>query len=139
MKYTYTALKNNSQGYVLLLSVIVVGVVAGSIAGTILLFGIGSNRTALATQQGMNAREVANSCAQEVLEQLIQDTAYAGGEELVFENGTCTVAAVGGSGDVNRTVQVTGVSGDATRRMEVVVTTVGPPMVISSWQEVSSF
>lgn len=139
MKYMCIALKNNSQGYVLLLSVIVVGVVSGSIAGTILLFGIGSNRTALATQQGMNAREVAQTCAQEVLEQLIQDTAYAGGEELVFENGTCTVSAVGGSGDVNRTVRVTAVSGESTRRMEVIVTTVGPPMVISSWQEVSVF
>jgi hypothetical protein len=129
----------NQRGYVLLLSVIVVGIVSGSIASTILLFGIGQNRSSLAIQEGANARFLADSCAQEVLEQLIQDDTYAGSEILDFDNGTCTVAAVSGSGQSNRTVQVTGVSGSSTKRVQVIVTTVGPPMVISSWQEVSSF
>lgn len=126
-------------GYILLLAVIVVGIVSGSIASTILLFGIGQNRTSLAIQEGANARFVADSCAQEVLEQLIQDDTYTGSESVNFDNGTCTIDAVGGTGQSNRTVQVTAVSGGSTKRVEVVITTVGPPMVISSWQEVSSF
>ncbi len=129
----------NTHGYMLLLAVIVVGIVSGSIASTILLFGIGQNRTALAIQEGLHARFVADSCAQEVLQQLIQDDAYAGSESLVFDAGDCTVAAVVGSGQFNRTVQVTGVSGNATQRIEVIVDTVGPPMSISSWQEVADF
>ncbi len=141
MNYFLTQLRyrESQSGYVLLLSVVIIGVVASSIAATILLLGIGTQRTSLAVQEGQAARHLADSCAQEVIERLIQNTAYTGSETLTFNGESCAVGPVTGSGDANRVIHVTGVSGDATARVAVTVTTVGPPVVIGSWQEVAGF
>lgn len=130
---------SNQSGYVILLSVLVVGAVGTAIATSLLLLGVGGARTSLDQQRLVQARALANACAEEALERLRRDANYAGSETLTFETGTCTIDAVGGSGDTNRTIYSTGTVDPIVRRVVVEVASVGPPTDLTSWQEVDDF
>lgn len=129
----------NNHGYVLLLSVLVVVVIGTAVATSLLLWSVTDAHTSLASQQSSRARALAQTCAEEALSQLERDTAYAAGTTLTFDDDSCTIEAISGSGATNRVIQASGTAGDVTRRVEVAVDTVARPPVISSWQEVADF
>lgn len=131
--------KRTSSGYILLLSVLVVGAVGTAIATSILMLSVGNSLNSLADQQSAEALSYANACAEDTLEQLRIDNTYVAGEVLTFDKGTCEVISVQGTGDTNRTVQAEGVVGDIVRKIEIIVDDIGPPTVISRWQDVDQF
>lgn len=130
---------HNQNGYVILISVLVVSIVGLAIAASVITLGIGSSQTALSSQQSFQARALADACAEHALNELRQSTGYSGSETLMFATGSCEVLAVGGSGNSNRTVQVSGTVGTAVRYVEVIVAEVKPQLQISQWQEVADF
>lgn len=121
------------------MSVLVIGAIISATTVFMLQVGLGADRTSDTVRRSHVAREYAQSCTEEALERLSRDTSYTGGDTLTFDEGDCTVDTVAGSGSTNRTVQVTGNSGDVVRKIEVEVSDVGPPMTISTWQDVADF
>jgi hypothetical protein len=128
-----------TNGYILLTSVLITAAVCSAIGTSILLFGIAHIRTSLVVQQAITARGLADACANEALQRLLIDTAYTGNETITIGSQTCTIATVSGSGASNRTVQASATVGPSTRRVEVTVSSVGPPMSITQWEEVADF
>lgn len=128
-----------NEGYILLISVLITGAIAASIAVALLTSGTGFLQSTGAAERSIQARGLADACVEEAIYQLQQDNTYAGSTTLTFTAGTCTVEAVLGTGDTNRTIQVRSAVSDVVRKMSVVVGTLVPPAQISSWQDVADF
>jgi len=127
------------KGYILLLSLLVVGAIGISISIGILLVGVGSSQNGIVIEQGLQARMLSHTCAEYALDELRKDDSYSGNETLSFTEGDCEVRPVLGTGNTNRTVQTIGTTGQANGRVEVEISVVSPEVTISSWKEVGSF
>lgn len=132
--------KKNSirGGYVALLSIIVIGAIGVAVMMSVLLFGISSSKTDYALQQGGSARIVANSCAEEALQRLLEtgSTSMSGGLSLV--SGTCSYTVSSPSGQ-DIVLEIVGQFGETVSKIKVIVATTTPFIILSSWQDVGDF
>lgn len=128
--------RNNENGYVALLSVLIVGAAATAIALTLLLTGTDSQKSSLVTQRSMQARSLATACAEEALQQMHDDTAFTGTDTLNIGQGSCTYT-VTNTGGTNRIIDASGTVGDVVRKIQVYATIETLSISITSWQEVS--
>ncbi|HEU5121785.1 MAG TPA: hypothetical protein VFT59_02985 [Candidatus Saccharimonadales bacterium] len=129
-------MRRYQNGYIALLSVIVVGAAAMATALVLLTTGTNTQRSTLVLQQSIQARQLALACAEEALQLVHDTTAYTGTGSLTLGVGTCsyTVTSTGAS---TRTITTTGTVNDVVRKTAVYVTINSSSISISSWQEVS--
>jgi hypothetical protein len=127
------------SGYVFLISVLVIGAIASATSVSLLLLGWAAEQSGLLLVHSAQAYEYAQTCAERTMHSLRRDLNYSGDETFAFDYGSCAVALIGGSGNEDRTVCVSGSSGDSTRRLQVQVARLYPSVMIESWQEVSAF
>lgn len=139
MPDTTTITSRNRDGYIYLLMVLFVGVIALTVLGSYMLLSVTALQSSQSVRTSVQALNNANTCIERALHSLQEDLAYGGSETITVADGTCTVAAVGGSGASDRTICATGVSGKITRRIEVYANEILPAVEIRSWKEVSSF
>ena len=130
---------SHRPGYVFLISVLFVGAIAMSTAATLVVLGVGSMKSSITTMQSVQAMHNAETCVERVLRSLRASASYAGNETLALTNGSCVLSAIGGSGNLNRTICAKGIDGNVVRRVEVRVASLRPVATISSWQEVADF
>lgn len=128
----------NNGGYILLLSVLILGAVALAAAVSILLLGLGSERTSFALEQSNQAKALANACAEEALQQIRDSTPYTGSGNLTLGQGTCAYA-VTSQGGQNRTIIASGTVGTVIRKVKVIINNINPAITVTSWQEVADF
>lgn len=127
------------EGYVFLISVLVIGAVAASTAASLILLGLASEQTGLTVVQSAQALELAQTCAERTLRTLRSDLSYGGNETFTIGTGTCVVHSVGGSGNANRALCLEGRNGNAVRRVEILVRALYPQVKIASWREAETF
>lgn len=125
-------------GYIFLISVLFVSAIVVSTIGSFTLISIGSLQNGLTFQASAQAMENANTCAEIGLMNLFLDSGYTGNESIVIAGGDCEILQPGGYGNSNRTLCVEGISGNHTRRMEVVISSLLPSITVFSWQEVAT-
>lgn len=130
------ARKKRQDGYIALLSVVIVGASATAIALTLLVTGTDAQRTNLVTQQSIQARQLASGCAEEALQIIHDSTSYTGTGSLSMSTGSCayTVASTGAS---TRTISATSTVGGVVRKVLVYVTINSSSISVTSWQDVS--
>lgn len=128
----------NKKGYIILLSVLLIGTAGLSIAVSIILLGLAQTRNSASVSNYAEAKSLAAACVEEGLQQLRDDEYFASTAELTFDNGTCTYTVIFQGGD-NREIQAEGLVGDAISRIQVTTDTIAPTINIATWQEVSSF
>ncbi len=129
---------DSSPGYILLLSILVVGTIASAVVVSLVLLGTGAMRTALSIQQSADAIALSEGCSEYALMKLRADPLYVGNEIVTqFQNGgRCKVFAIGGAGNNNRILCTEAEVGTVTRRMEIIIQQLLPKTLIYSWQEV---
>lgn len=127
------------NGYVFLITVLVVGVIATVTATSMMLLGWAAEQNGQLLAQSAQAFEYTQTCIERALKNLLDDPAYAGSGTLTFTYGTCTIHTVGGQGNDVRTICSEGISGNNTRRLEVQITHLYPSIQVRSWKEVSAF
>lgn len=129
-------LQGNENGYVALLSVLIVGAASLTIALAMLITGTDSQKATLVTQQSAQARHLATACAEEALQQMHDTTTFTGTNSMNLGQGSCgyTVTNTGGS---NRTVDTSGTVNGIVRRVKIYVTITASSISITSWQEVA--
>ena len=125
-------------GYVTLVSVLVVSAVGVAIALSLIVLGNGSSRTSFALEQSAQAKGLANACAEEALQQIRDSTPFAGTSGLTLGQGTCTYTVTNTGGNTRR-VTASGTVGTIVRKVLILVTSINPAIVLSSWQEVNTF
>jgi hypothetical protein len=139
MKHIFHVVGTSRGGYVFLISVLFVGAIAMSTAATLVVLGVGSMKSSIATMQSMQAMHNAETCVERALKSLRASSSYAGDETLTLASGTCVLLSIGGSGNLNRTICAKGIVGNIVRRVEVQVAELRPAGEINSWQEVADF
>lgn len=130
--------RHTANGYVTLLSVVLMGAIGSAITVGILVSGITSARSGLAKEQSMQARSLATACAEEALETIRESTSYVGTGTLLLGSGACSFTVQLGSGE-NRTITASSTVGTVARKVSITVSTVTAVIGIASWQEVASF
>ena len=128
--------KSYQSGYIALLSVIIVGAMAVTVAVTFLLVGLSWSQTSFDLVQLNQSKALANACAEEALQQIRSATAFTGSGNLNLGQGTCAYTVTAGSGQ-NRTISTSGTVGNMTRKVQISITAITPLIIISSWQEIS--
>ncbi len=125
-----------NNGYITLISVLVVGAVGVAIATSLILLGVGSSRTSFAVEQSNQAKALANACAEEALQQIRDSTPFIGTGSLTLGQGTCsyTVTSQGGQ---DRTVTASSTVGTIIRKVKVIINNINPLITPTSWQEVA--
>jgi hypothetical protein len=127
------------QGYIFLLSVLVIGAIATSTALSLVLLGLASEQSGFNIVQSMQAYEHANTCVERALRTLRSDLTYEGDVTAALTNGSCTLKKIGGTGNADRIICSEGRSGQSVRRLEVYVREIFPRVKIASWKEVDQF
>lgn len=131
-------MQKSNHGYITLFSILIISAIAASLALTLVLIGIGSAKTGLTFGQARQSEQLATACAEEAMEKIRTDANFTGADTLNYSSGTCTYTVTNGGGQ-NRTIDASGIAGEALRRVKVQLTSVTPNLVVSSWQDVASF
>lgn len=126
-----------SGGYIYLLTVLVVGVIASTVTFSFLILATSSARTSIAVQRSATTMAVAQACAEYAVRELFKDPTYTGNEVRDYGDGQCEILGVVGSGNENRSICVDATSGTVTRRIEILIKQLLPQVQVFSWQEVS--
>jgi len=126
--------KINNKGYVLLMSVLILGAVGVAITVSLLLFGTGTLSSLNCWQQSIQARMVADGCAEEALQQIRDNSSYSGTFTIPIGSGSCTYTVNNLGGD-NRSISAGGSVGIAVRRVSITIDQLNPQLNITSWQE----
>lgn len=127
----------NSNGYVLLISVLVIGAVGIAVSTSLILLGLGASRTSSSLEAAQKAKALANSCAEEGLKEIQNNTSYTGNGTVVDGANSCSFV-VTDTGGQTRLVVATATVRSVTRRVNVVVSAVTPRVSVASWQEVAN-
>lgn len=129
----------NQRGYIALISVIIISALIVFIGSSANLLSISESDMGLKESQSWEAFYLATACAEEGLMKLKENLKYKGNESLIFDNGTCTILNIGGGGNKNRIVNVSGSAYNIVRKIKIEIVQVNLDMQISSWQEVTDF
>jgi len=134
-----TSALRQRDGYILLMTILIIGTVATAIVASLLFLGSTSSDISLSVQQSTEAMALAQGCSEYALQKLRENPSYIGGETVTLGNGQCEVLTIGGTGNTNRLLCAEGRVGQNYRRLEIIVQEVLPQTKIYSWQEVSIF
>jgi hypothetical protein len=129
----------NRQGYVLLYSVVILGMVVLAMALYLSWLAVFSLQEKNESRDSKIAQSLADTCAQSAL-MALWNNAGAGGatrNNLFGGTGDCSYA-ISGSGE-NRTIDSTGVINNVTRKTKVLVNSVTNAITYTSWREVADF
>jgi len=126
----------DERGYVALMAVLIVGAAATAIGLTLLTTAMDQGRAALITQQSAQARDLADACGEEALQQIYTSASFTGTNSLSQGQGGCnyTVTNIGGN---NRVIDTIGTVGTVVRKIKIYVTITSTSISITSWQEVA--
>ena len=129
--------EKRTDGFVALVSVIILGAIAVVIVISLLLFGISSVQNGEASEDSAQARYMADACAEYALEQLREDPSYAGEEQLETGSGSCEVLPTEVLSEGVVIIESIGRSGDAVRKVRIATNHVRPSVSVSIWEEVA--
>jgi len=128
----------DNNGYILLLAVLIIGSVALAISLSVVLLSTDAQRTSFAIVQSNQAKALANTCAEQALEEIRELDSYTGTSGLTLGEGTCSFSVTNLGGEV-RNIEASGTVDNVTRRVEVDINQITTNINISSWQEVPNF
>ena len=125
-------------GYIFLISVLVLGAIGIATVSSLLLLSWAAEQNGETVQESTQAFEFAQTCIERGLKSLRADPTYSGNETLSFTGGTCLLQHIGGYGNDHRTLCAVGISGSATRRVEVSLHALLPTTSVKKWQETTA-
>ncbi len=126
------------NGYIALITVLIIGAVGTAAAVSVILLGLGSSRTSFALEQSNQTKALANACAEEALQQIRDSVTFTGTGNLSLGQGTCTYT-VTNDGAQNRTITASGTVGTMIRKVKITLDQINPTINLTSWQEVADF
>jgi hypothetical protein len=125
------------QGYIALLSVIVVAAAATAIMTSVISSGVLATKTDFSLQQFGGARGYATSCAEEALQVILETRTTSSSSLLTFPQGFCSYRIFQNGSTL--TVHASGTVGSITSKIRVLIASTTPSITLSSWEEVGDF
>jgi len=130
--------KEKKKGFVILLSVLIIGVIGLSIALYLLTAGLVFSKSSFNLEQSNQTKMLANTCAEYGLYKISSCTSTEGIFNLNLTEGNCTYSVIKQS-ETSRTIESQGNVSNVTRRVKIEVDELEPVVHVNSWQEVASF
>lgn len=124
----------SSEGYIVLLTTLIVGVVAVAVATTLLFISTDTARNATLREHSRIARALADACGEEALEQIRQSSTFSGYGTLSLDTGLCGYNVIN-TGGTNRQINASSTVQSVVRKVRVIIDKV-KPINIATWQEV---
>lgn len=124
-----------TNGYIALIAVLIIGAASLATSVALLTAGTDSQRAGLASQQSTQARQLAHGCGDEALLQLQSNTNFTGVNNITLGQGTCTYT-VTNTGATTRTIDASATLQGVVRKVKIYATIGGSSISITSWQEV---
>lgn len=128
--------QTTSDGFVALMTVLIIGSISLAIALWLLVAGTDSQRWNLVQQHAADARQTANTCAEEALQQINDSTSYNGSEVMNFGSVSCTYTVIN-TGPTTKEIDVTTSGLKTTSKLKVYVTINASTISVTSWQEIT--
>lgn len=135
-------LKNQQGGYVVLITVMILGAIVTVIVGFLLLTGQNASITSNSVVANANAKAAASGCAELALAAIVANTATptpaSDSQTLNATTGqTCTYTITGTAPAYTITTTGTVTQGTKTfvHRLTVTTSQVTPQVIVSSWQD----
>lgn len=140
-KKKYLIAKYKLQGYVSLVSVLVIIAAGTAMVSVLLWLSTGSAKSSILAFQSEKAKNLADACAEEALTKLKDDYNYSGNEagSIVSADGSCFIRPVVNPGTATPSIEVTGTVNDITRKIVIDVSQDVTQVVVNDWQEVAVF
>lgn len=133
----FMALHQSDNGYITLLSVLIVSAIGLSVSLSLLSLGGGATQITDVWQKQFQAKNYSESCVEIAISELLLNGGAPSTGGITFSDGSCSYSV---AADVsNWEIQSTGMAGSVVRRVRAVVDLTGMESVIVSWQEISSF
>ncbi len=129
---------NNQKGYIVLITVLVIGAIGVAIAASVIWLGLGVSKSSFALEQSNQTKALANTCSEEALQQIRDSTSFTGSGNLTLGQGTCSYTVTSG-GTQNRTITSTGTVGTIVRKVKISIDKINPSINVTSWQEAVDF
>ena len=128
-----------SAGFIGLVSVLIVSAVVLVLSLGLLSRSYEETVMGFGEQESHRALGLANLCAELALIRLQSILNYAGGESIIEDGESCDILAVGGAGNLNRTIKTQSVVSQYHKKVKVEITLISPVLNIASWEEVPDF
>jgi len=129
----HNLLHSHSQnGFIALLTVIIISAAALIIAYNASLLGLGELDMGYDSQRGGETLSIADGCMEEAFSRLKLDSNYNGGA-LNLGDGSCTIVVVANVND--RIITITSTLDIYNKKIEADVTLIGNVITINSWTE----
>lgn len=130
--------KEIKNGYVALLSVILIAAIGVGIMVSVIASGVNATKTDFSLQQLGNVRSLASSCAEEALQKILETGTTSSQSNLTIASGTCSYVIIPTGGGA-LTINAAGFLGTVTSKIKVLVASTTPSITLSSWEEVADF
>ncbi len=127
-------MKTKQQGYIAIITTLIIAGFVLALLTSFPLTATDSLRSYLSLKKGMDARMIANSCAEIALLKLQRDVTYEG-ENLSLDEGSCIID-IEETGDEERTISVEANREDYIYNLEIEVELFGRSVGIVSWEAV---
>lgn len=124
------------KGFIALISVLIIESVILVIVAGLSMRSISETGVSMSEHHSHRALALANLCAETALLKLESVLNYAGSESVIVGSDSCNIAAISGSGNMNRTVETSSTISGHIRRAQVQVAVISPVMQITSWTEI---
>lgn len=126
----------HKEGYVMLVSVLVLTVVGSVIALSTMTLGIMSSQNNDVSVFGTQSRSIAQACAELALQEIRDNNTFVGSNVETIATGSCeyTVTNLGGE---NRRVDVESNVNGYLYRLEVLMDQLNPTINVILWQEIN--
>ncbi|HRZ34054.1 MAG TPA: hypothetical protein P5548_04110 [Candidatus Moranbacteria bacterium] len=134
-------MKKNKNGYVLIYSVIILGMVVLTMAIYLSWLAVFSLQEKKESADSKTAQSLADTCAENALMAIWNNSNASGTttrNNLFGGSGSCSYAIIIGTGEA-RTINATGTIDNITRKTKILVDTVISAVHYTSWREVADF
>jgi len=131
-------INKDSDGYVALITMLVILAVSSVIASALLVLGTDWLRTSQTVEEGTRARNAADSCTEAALALIAASSSFTGSGSITLSAYAPAVSCsytVSGTAPT-KTIVVSGVSNAATKKLTTITSQVTPSIIISSSQVV---
>lgn len=127
---------SHKKGYITLLSVIILTSMASLIVAGGLLTNIDKIDIVNSVEGSKIAKLSAESCAEIAINNLKSNLNYTGNENISFENSDCSIGTISGSGNQDRSFEVSGTYLNTIKRFLIQIENINPTTDITSWREI---
>ena len=129
----------HARGFIALTSVLILSAIFLSMSISVAFRAISESNTAFAFREHDTARYVARACLEYARMELERTIDYQGNEGILVYGQPCQILNIEGVGITNRTLRVESVVDAYTYRIEEIIETVSPHMIITSSKRVIHF